>query len=60
MDCTVFSWETELASRPVVRGETHRVARLRLGQGLRLIYPIAVDDEFADLVRALDRPDKVQ
>jgi hypothetical protein len=60
MDCIVFTWETEGPLPATASDASYPDSRSLLRGHLRLIYPVAVDDEFADLVRALNRHEDIQ
>ena len=56
MDCTLFEWEACPTRQPAISSERSADSRARLGCHLRLVYTVAADDQFRDLIRKFDAP----
>jgi hypothetical protein len=60
MDCTVFEWETRPPIAVATSADRSFETRALLRRNLRLVYPVADDNTFADMLRALDAPNDNQ
>jgi hypothetical protein len=56
VDCALYDWETARETPPGIVKMSAAEARAHLRRTLRIVYPVARDSQFDDLLRALSEP----